>query len=142
MNLYFRGFDFGNHFCEWSCDYSCKEYPYYSYHPEDYPSVQRQVRSASQQSMYCTNDYNLLHYHGVYHNTCTNCCHVVFLGSMNFFTIIWRNRINIGLILWKWMKKLLSSFTKRPMFLPWHHIFSGVFGLLFKQKFQTSSLAI
>ncbi|XP_022286584.2 choline/ethanolamine kinase-like isoform X1 [Crassostrea virginica] len=38
----YRGFDFGNHFCEWSCDYSCKEYPYYSYHPEDYPSVQRQ----------------------------------------------------------------------------------------------------
>ncbi|XP_061166717.1 choline/ethanolamine kinase-like [Saccostrea echinata] len=38
----YRGFDFGNHFCEWSCDYSCEEYPYFSYHPEDYPSTQRQ----------------------------------------------------------------------------------------------------
>ncbi|XP_055998413.1 choline/ethanolamine kinase-like isoform X4 [Ostrea edulis] len=38
----YRGFDFGNHFCEWTCDYSVEEYPYFSYHPEDYPTVQRQ----------------------------------------------------------------------------------------------------
>lgn len=41
--LFGRGFDFGNHFCEWSCDYSCEAYPFYSYHPEDYPSEQTQV---------------------------------------------------------------------------------------------------
>nr|XP_011415406.2 choline/ethanolamine kinase [Crassostrea gigas] len=38
----YRGFDLGNHFCEWSCDYSCEAYPFYSYHPEDYPSKQTQ----------------------------------------------------------------------------------------------------
>ncbi|KAJ8298834.1 hypothetical protein KUTeg_022894 [Tegillarca granosa] len=39
----FRGFDFGNHFCEWCFDYqTAPEYPYYSYHPEDYPSRENQ----------------------------------------------------------------------------------------------------
>lgn len=39
----YRGFDFGNHFCEWCFDYqTAPEYPYYSYHPEDYPSRENQ----------------------------------------------------------------------------------------------------
>lgn len=41
----YRGFDFGNHFCEWCYDYQNKtEMPYYSYHEENYPTKQEQFR--------------------------------------------------------------------------------------------------
>ncbi|XP_041366089.1 choline/ethanolamine kinase-like [Gigantopelta aegis] len=39
----YRGFDFGNHFLEWCYDYADNpDPPYYSFHPEDYPSRKRQ----------------------------------------------------------------------------------------------------
>ncbi|XP_076114194.1 choline/ethanolamine kinase-like isoform X1 [Mytilus galloprovincialis] len=39
----YRGFDFGNHFCEWCLDYqSEQEMPYYSYHEDSYPSKEQQ----------------------------------------------------------------------------------------------------
>jgi len=38
----YRGFDFGNHFCEWMYDYSNKEFPGYFHRPEDYPTKEQQ----------------------------------------------------------------------------------------------------
>ncbi len=39
----YRGFDFGNHFCEWCYDYSHDEPPYYKACIEDFPSRDKQV---------------------------------------------------------------------------------------------------
>jgi len=38
----YRGFDFGNHFCEWTLDYSVQEYPKFRVVPEAYPSKEYQ----------------------------------------------------------------------------------------------------
>lgn len=38
----YRGFDFGNHFCEWCYDYSHPDYPFYSYTKENFPSRTQQ----------------------------------------------------------------------------------------------------
>ena len=39
----YRGFDFGNHFCEWCYDYqSVQESPYYSYDADSYPTKPQQ----------------------------------------------------------------------------------------------------
>ena len=39
-----RGFDIGNHFCEWMYDYSNASWPGYFYNIDAYPTVQQQVR--------------------------------------------------------------------------------------------------
>ena len=39
----FRGFDIGNHFCEWMYDYSIKKHPYFSLDIENYPNKEEQV---------------------------------------------------------------------------------------------------
>lgn len=40
----YRGFDFGNHFCEWCYDYSVETPPYYSAKIENYPNREQQLR--------------------------------------------------------------------------------------------------
>lgn len=40
----FRGFDFGNHFCEWMYDYTYDQWPFYKASPENYPTREQQVR--------------------------------------------------------------------------------------------------
>lgn len=48
--LYFafcRGFDFGNHFCEWMYDYTYDQWPFYKATPENYPTREQQVSLAS-----------------------------------------------------------------------------------------------
>jgi len=37
-NYGYRGFEFGNHFCEWMYDYTNPEAPYYYYKPEHWPT--------------------------------------------------------------------------------------------------------
>ncbi|XP_061628997.1 choline/ethanolamine kinase [Phyllopteryx taeniolatus] len=39
----YRGFDFGNHFCEWMYDYTYNQWPFYKATPEDYPSREQQL---------------------------------------------------------------------------------------------------
>ncbi|XP_054633708.1 choline/ethanolamine kinase [Dunckerocampus dactyliophorus] len=39
----YRGFDFGNHFCEWMYDYTYNKWPFYKATPEDYPSREQQL---------------------------------------------------------------------------------------------------
>uniref|UniRef100_A0AAY5KNE4 ethanolamine kinase n=1 Tax=Esox lucius TaxID=8010 RepID=A0AAY5KNE4_ESOLU len=41
----YRGFDFGNHFCEWCYDYTYNQWPFYKYTPDNYPSREQQVIS-------------------------------------------------------------------------------------------------
>jgi len=38
-----RGFDIGNHFCEWCYCYDCEEFPYFTARLEEYPSREQQV---------------------------------------------------------------------------------------------------
>lgn len=38
-----RGFDIGNHFCEWVYDYTHEEWPFYKAQPADYPTRAQQV---------------------------------------------------------------------------------------------------
>lgn len=38
-----RGFDIGNHFCEWVYDYTHEEWPFYKAQPADYPTQGQQV---------------------------------------------------------------------------------------------------
>lgn len=39
----YRGFDIGNHFCEWVYDYTHEEWPFYKATPTDYPSREQQL---------------------------------------------------------------------------------------------------
>lgn len=38
-----RGFDIGNHFCEWMYDYNCDEFPFFKVNAQAYPSKAQQV---------------------------------------------------------------------------------------------------
>ena len=38
-----RGFDIGNHFCEWMYDYNCDTFPFFKVNAENYPSKAQQV---------------------------------------------------------------------------------------------------
>ncbi|XP_058165047.1 choline/ethanolamine kinase isoform X3 [Dasypus novemcinctus] len=38
-----RGFDIGNHFCEWVYDYTHEEWPFYKAQPADYPTRDQQL---------------------------------------------------------------------------------------------------
>uniref|UniRef100_A0A673ACB4 Ethanolamine kinase n=1 Tax=Sphaeramia orbicularis TaxID=375764 RepID=A0A673ACB4_9TELE len=39
----YRGFDFGNHFCEWVYDYTYNQWPFYKATPENYPTREQQL---------------------------------------------------------------------------------------------------
>ncbi|XP_018559641.1 choline kinase alpha isoform X2 [Lates calcarifer] len=39
----YRGFDIGNHFCEWMYDYNCDEFPFFKVNPQTYPSKAQQL---------------------------------------------------------------------------------------------------
>ncbi|XP_047452130.1 choline/ethanolamine kinase [Mugil cephalus] len=39
----YRGFDFGNHFCEWVYDYTYNEWPFFKATPENYPTREQQL---------------------------------------------------------------------------------------------------
>ncbi|XP_014396685.1 PREDICTED: choline/ethanolamine kinase [Myotis brandtii] len=39
----YRGFDIGNHFCEWVYDYTHEEWPFYKAQPADYPTQGQQL---------------------------------------------------------------------------------------------------
>ncbi|XP_041854110.1 choline kinase alpha isoform X2 [Melanotaenia boesemani] len=39
----YRGFDIGNHFCEWMYDYNCEEFPFFKVNTENYPSKAQQL---------------------------------------------------------------------------------------------------
>ncbi|XP_005067160.1 LOW QUALITY PROTEIN: choline/ethanolamine kinase [Mesocricetus auratus] len=39
----YRGFDIGNHFCEWVYDYTYEEWPFYKARPTDYPTRGQQL---------------------------------------------------------------------------------------------------
>uniref|UniRef100_A0A8C2JY54 Ethanolamine kinase n=1 Tax=Cyprinus carpio TaxID=7962 RepID=A0A8C2JY54_CYPCA len=39
----YRGFDFGNHFCEWIYDYTYNQWPFYKAKVENYPNRQQQL---------------------------------------------------------------------------------------------------
>uniref|UniRef100_A0A665UQM4 Ethanolamine kinase n=1 Tax=Echeneis naucrates TaxID=173247 RepID=A0A665UQM4_ECHNA len=39
----YRGFDFGNHFCEWMYDYTYDQWPFYKATPENYPTREQQL---------------------------------------------------------------------------------------------------
>ncbi|XP_056137402.1 choline/ethanolamine kinase [Lampris incognitus] len=40
----YRGFDFGNHFCEWMYDYTHNKWPFYKATPENYPTREQQLQ--------------------------------------------------------------------------------------------------
>uniref|UniRef100_A0A3B4FK33 Ethanolamine kinase n=1 Tax=Pundamilia nyererei TaxID=303518 RepID=A0A3B4FK33_9CICH len=39
----YRGFDIGNHFCEWMYDYNCDEFPFFKVSAQNYPSKAQQL---------------------------------------------------------------------------------------------------
>nr|XP_046249837.1 choline kinase alpha isoform X2 [Scatophagus argus] len=39
----YRGFDIGNHFCEWMYDYNCDEFPFFKVNAQAYPSKVQQL---------------------------------------------------------------------------------------------------
>ncbi|XP_061578014.1 choline/ethanolamine kinase [Cololabis saira] len=39
----YRGFDFGNHFCEWVYDYTYNEWPFYKATPSNFPTREQQL---------------------------------------------------------------------------------------------------
>lgn len=44
-----RGFDIGNHFCEWTYDYTHHSWPFFKAIPENYPSREQQVELGGHQ---------------------------------------------------------------------------------------------
>lgn len=47
LNLKIRGFDFGNHFCEWMFNNNYDKHPYFQYNPELYPTKEQQINFLS-----------------------------------------------------------------------------------------------
>jgi len=43
VSMLCRGFDIGNHFCEWCYCYDHDEFPYFTASLDDYPSREQQV---------------------------------------------------------------------------------------------------
>lgn len=43
----YRSYEIANHFIEWIFDYKVDDYPYFSIQPEQYPTLEQQVRSDS-----------------------------------------------------------------------------------------------
>lgn len=43
LSLFFRGFDIGNHFCEWMYDYNYEKYPFFRANILKYPTRKQQV---------------------------------------------------------------------------------------------------
>ncbi|CAL1595209.1 unnamed protein product [Knipowitschia caucasica] len=39
----YRGFDIGNHFCEWMYDYNCEEFPFFKVNTQAYPTKAQQM---------------------------------------------------------------------------------------------------
>ncbi|XP_049928230.1 choline kinase alpha isoform X3 [Epinephelus moara] len=39
----YRGFDIGNHFCEWMYDYNCEEFPFFKVNAQAYPTKAQQL---------------------------------------------------------------------------------------------------
>ncbi|XP_072290657.1 choline kinase alpha isoform X1 [Eucyclogobius newberryi] len=39
----YRGFDVGNHFCEWMYDYNCEEFPFFKVNTQAYPTKAQQM---------------------------------------------------------------------------------------------------
>ncbi|XP_056137424.1 choline kinase alpha isoform X2 [Lampris incognitus] len=39
----YRGFDIGNHFCEWMYDYNCDKFPFFKVNVQNYPSKAQQL---------------------------------------------------------------------------------------------------
>uniref|UniRef100_A0AAQ6IDJ0 ethanolamine kinase n=1 Tax=Anabas testudineus TaxID=64144 RepID=A0AAQ6IDJ0_ANATE len=52
----YRGFDFGNHFCEWMYDYTYNQWPFYKATPENYPTREQQVSLKIVSTFLCTID--------------------------------------------------------------------------------------
>ena len=48
FQFFCRGFDIGNHFCEWMYDYNCEEFPFFKVNPQAYPSKAQQVSQSKQ----------------------------------------------------------------------------------------------
>ncbi|XP_063801136.1 choline kinase alpha isoform X2 [Pseudophryne corroboree] len=43
----YRGFDIGNHFCEWTYDYTCEKFPFFKASFSNYPSKKQQLHFIS-----------------------------------------------------------------------------------------------
>uniref|UniRef100_UPI00398E7BBC choline kinase alpha isoform X2 n=1 Tax=Pristiophorus japonicus TaxID=55135 RepID=UPI00398E7BBC len=54
----FRGFDFGNHFCEWMYDYNCDEYPFFKADIKKYPTKMQQLRFIRVYNSECQNEFD------------------------------------------------------------------------------------
>ncbi|XP_028671054.1 choline/ethanolamine kinase [Erpetoichthys calabaricus] len=58
----YRGFDIGNHFCEWVYDYTYNQWPFFKANPENYPNRQQQLHFIRHYlSEYAVNNANIAH---------------------------------------------------------------------------------
>ncbi|XP_063638581.1 choline kinase alpha isoform X4 [Pan troglodytes] len=57
---YFRGFDIGNHFCEWMYDYSYEKYPFFRANIRKYPTKKQQLHFISSYLPAFQNDFENL----------------------------------------------------------------------------------
>ncbi|XP_062949390.1 choline kinase alpha isoform X3 [Cynocephalus volans] len=56
----YRGFDIGNHFCEWMYDYNCEKYPFFKANVRKYPSRKQQLHFISSYLAAFQNDFESL----------------------------------------------------------------------------------
>ncbi|XP_062917898.1 choline kinase alpha isoform X2 [Mobula hypostoma] len=56
----FRGFDFGNHFCEWMYDYNCDEYPFFKADIKNYPTKMQQLHFIRAYNVELQNDLEVM----------------------------------------------------------------------------------
>ncbi|XP_072128740.1 choline kinase alpha isoform X2 [Mobula birostris] len=56
----FRGFDFGNHFCEWMYDYNCDEYPFFKADIKNYPTKMQQLHFIRAYNAELQNDFEVM----------------------------------------------------------------------------------
>ncbi|XP_043915379.1 choline kinase alpha [Protopterus annectens] len=53
----YRGFDIGNHFCEWIFDYSCEQFPFFKANLSNYPTREQQLNFISSYLTAADNGY-------------------------------------------------------------------------------------
>ncbi|XP_075857801.1 choline kinase alpha isoform X2 [Microcebus murinus] len=56
----YRGFDIGNHFCEWMYDYNCEKYPFFRASMRKYPTRKQQLHFISSYLAAFQNDFENL----------------------------------------------------------------------------------
>ncbi|KJH48383.1 hypothetical protein DICVIV_05498 [Dictyocaulus viviparus] len=111
----YRGFDFANHFVEYTIDYDVPEHPHYQLYPEQFPEDHQDAAAHTQRHQFVVSDESLS-------------CYLTLSSIIEFFVnYLWEFGVTSQCDLDSKAKELLKETLP---FVPVSHFFWGVWGLL------------